>query len=533
MAEPRPTEVAPVLAATTNSHNDVPEVKEPEASTVAEPTTSNDEAILGERELKEAPTRSVWLAWLYMFDWYPSHYPKEERKFLRKLDAFMMTFTSIAFFLKWLDQSNVNSAYVSGMREELGLYGNEYSKFPMFYNIGYVICQVPAMLVFSRPQFTRWFLPSCEVLWSLLTFAQSQLNTAGQIYGTRFLLGVLETPVASGCLFILSSWYKPEELFKRAGLWYVSNNIGVMFGGYLQSAAYTNLNGVGGMSGWRWLFIIDGSISLPLSILGFFIFPGMPMSGKIWWMKEEEHALAQLRLREVGVEAPKKITKALLKRIFLRWHWYLGVLAYILFLSGAYPHGQMAIWLKDLGDKYGTYTVPQINEIPTAAQGVSVISTIIATNLCMVYPTWIIYTIIMSLFMFANICMMVWDIPHDLKFTAFMLFGCSAAVTPILAPTVNWWLKDSAEARAFFSGSMITLGFAVNSFYPLVTFPVVEAPRWKKGYIVNFFFILGAWGFLTAGYFLHQRAEKKQKLREAELALDEDNVKGESVKHVA
>ena len=73
----------------------------------------------------------------------------------------------------------------------------------------------------------------------------------------------------------------------------------------------------------------------------------------------------------------------------------------------------------------------------------------------------------------------------------------------------------------------------MNSFYPLVTFPVVEAPRWKKGYIVNFFFILGAWGFLTAGYFLHQRAEKKQKLREAELALDEDNLKGESVKHVA
>lgn len=60
-----------------------------------------------------------------------------------------------------------------------------------------------------------------RVLWSILTFAQSQLQSAEQIYGTRFLLGVLETPVASGCLFILSSWYKPDELFKRAGLWYV------------------------------------------------------------------------------------------------------------------------------------------------------------------------------------------------------------------------------------------------------------------------------------------------------------------------
>lgn len=142
------------------------------------------------------------------------------------------------------------------MKEELSLYGNEYSKFETFYNIGYVICQVPAMLIFSRPKYTRIFLPTCEVLWSILTFAQSQLQSAPQIYGTRFLLGVLETPVASGCLFILSSWYKPEELFKRAGLWYVSNNVGVMFGGYMQAAAYTNLNGVAGRSGWRWLFII-------------------------------------------------------------------------------------------------------------------------------------------------------------------------------------------------------------------------------------------------------------------------------------
>lgn len=174
----------------------------------------------------------------------------------------------------------------------------------------------------------------------------------------------------------------------------------------MQAAAYTNLNGVGGMSGWRWLFIIDGSISLPLSILGFFIFPGMPMSGRIWWMTEKEYELGQLRMREAGVEAPKKISKDVLKRLFLNWHWYLGIMAYVLFLSGAYPHGQMAIWLKDLANHYGTYTIPQINTIPTGAQGVSVVATIIATNLCMVYPTWVIYQIIMVILLFANICMM-------------------------------------------------------------------------------------------------------------------------------
>ncbi|KAH7031493.1 vitamin H transporter [Microdochium trichocladiopsis] len=476
------------------------------------------------RDLKEAPKRSLWVAWMYIFDWYPSHYPDDERRFLRKLDAYLLTFTSIAFFLKWLDQSNVNSAYVSGMKEELSLYGNEYSMFPMFYNIGYVITQIPAMLFLSRPKYTRWFLPTCEVLWSTLTFAQSQLQSAPQIYGTRFLLGVLETPVASGSLFILASWYKPEELFKRAGLWYVSNNIGVMFGGYLQAAAYTNLNGVHGMAGWRWLFIIDGCISLPLSIMGFFIFPGMPSSKKIWWMSEKELELGRLRMREAGVEEPKKIGKALLRRIFCHWHWYVGVMAYILFLSGAYPHGQMALWLKDEAAKHGTYSVQQINTLPTGAQAVSVVSTILATGLCMIYPTWAIFQIVIAIVAFANICMMVWFIPNALKFVCFYLFGTTACVTPILVPTVNVWLKDSAEARAFFNGSMITLGFAINSFYPLLVFPQVEAPQWKKGYIVNFFFVIGCWAFLTTGYWLHSRWEKRQQARRDVEAIEQQKL---------
>lgn len=475
--------------------------------------------------------RSLWVAWMYMFDWYPKHYPEEERKFLRKLDCFLLSFTSLAFFLKWLDSSNINNAYVSGMKEELGLYGNEYSMFGTFYNIGYIIMQVPCMLLLSRPSLGRWYLPACEVAWSILTFAQCKLNNAQTIYGTRFLLGVLETPVASGSLFILSSWYKPEELFKRTGVWFASNNVGVIMGGYLQAAAYKNLNGVSGMAGWRWLFIIDGCISLPIGLLGFLMFPGMPTSKKPFWMTAAEHELGKKRMKSVGIEEPKKISMQMLKRLFTHWHWYVGVLAYVFFLSSSYPHGQMALWLKDLTSKYGTYTVPQINTIPTGAQGVSIVAAILATSLCMVYPTWIIFLIVESIFLFADICNIVWDIPVGLHFTSYYLFGVSAAVTPILIPTVNHWFKDNAEARAFCTGSMLTLGFAVSAWYPLVVFPVVEAPRWKKGYIVNFFFILGCWSCLTLGFFLYNRQEKREKAarQDEELVIKE---KGDDVRHV-
>jgi len=94
------------------------------------------------------------------------------------------------------------------MKEELNLNGNQYSLFQTFYNVGYIVFQVPSMLLLSRPKYARVFLPTMEVLWSILTFAQCKINSAETIYGTRFLLGVLETPVASGSLYILSSWYR-------------------------------------------------------------------------------------------------------------------------------------------------------------------------------------------------------------------------------------------------------------------------------------------------------------------------------------
>lgn len=54
---------------------------------------------------------------------------------------------------------------------------------------------------------------------------------------------------------ILGSWYRPEELFKRAGMWFMGNSLGSMFSGYLQAAAYKNLNGVHGLAGWQWVSV--------------------------------------------------------------------------------------------------------------------------------------------------------------------------------------------------------------------------------------------------------------------------------------
>ncbi|KAK0118396.1 hypothetical protein ONS95_012685 [Cadophora gregata] len=498
-------------------------------TTVTSSTENLNDPVPGS-SANEAPVRSYKTAWLYLFDWYPSHYSKEEKKMLRKLDAFLLTFCSIAFFLKWLDSSNINNAYVSGMKEDLKLNGNQYSLFGTFYNVGYLICQVPSMMILSRPKLAPFYIPTMEVLWSVLTFAQARLDSAQTIYGTRFLLGVLETPVASGSLYIMSSWYRPEELFKRAGVWYISNNLAVMFGGYLQAAAYNNLDGVGGMAGWRWLFIIDGCISLPLSIAGYFMFPGLPASRKPWWLTEEQHLLARRRMRDAGVQESKNLSWKLVKRVFSTWHFYLAVLCYTFFLSSSYPTGQMALWLKYEAAHGGhPWTIPQINTIPTAVSAVSVVVTILATSLCMVYPLWTVMTVVQGCTLFSIVVLLVWNVPIGIHFFAYFLLGFTAAVTPILIPWVNIIMKDDAEARAFTTGAMLTFGWGIYSFYPIAVFPVLEAPRWKKGYAVEVVFVSMVYILFILGQYLQRRDEKKNGA--AVMVVDEEKL-GDDSTHI-
>jgi ACS family pantothenate transporter-like MFS transporter len=122
----------------------------------------------------------------------------------------------------------------------------------------------------------------------------------------------------------------PQEIGKRAMIFWLAGSIGTLFSGFLQAAAYTNLSGVGGLAGWRWLFIIDGIITMPLALAGFFFFPNLPQGGmKTWWTTEEEHILSLKRMQAIGRAGKESWTIAKTKRILSSWHTYLLPLLYI------------------------------------------------------------------------------------------------------------------------------------------------------------------------------------------------------------
>ncbi|KAH9210186.1 hypothetical protein DL95DRAFT_308477, partial [Leptodontidium sp. 2 PMI_412] len=78
----------------------------------------------------------------------------------------------------------------------------------------------------------------------------------------------------------LGSWYRPDEIVRRSGIFYVSSGVGILTTGLLAARIYKYLHGALGYAGWRWMYIVAASLTFPASIWGFLTFPGTPSAGK-------------------------------------------------------------------------------------------------------------------------------------------------------------------------------------------------------------------------------------------------------------
>lgn len=209
---------------------------------------------------------------------------------------------------------------------------------------------IPSQIILTKVRVATW-IPACELLWTVLTFSLSACNTANQVIGVRFLIGLAESVFYPAAHLVLGSWYKSSELGKRAGILYAVGSAAGMFSGYLQIAVYKNLNGTLGKKGWQWLFIMDGVISLPIALAGFWLYPDFPHNTKAFYLKEEDREMARSRMERAGRAPVNGLGWDIFRRVFLRWHVYPLVLLYIVFSNNGSSNSvnPLTLWLKAEG----------------------------------------------------------------------------------------------------------------------------------------------------------------------------------------
>ncbi|KAH9938523.1 major facilitator superfamily domain-containing protein [Fomitopsis serialis] len=405
---------------------------------------------------------------------------KTERTLLLKIDWFILSYCCLMYFTNYLDRSNVSNAYVSGMKEDLHMYGTEFNKINTIFTCGYIVGMVPNNLMLQVVSPRIWF-PAMQIVWGVLTFCSSAVKNVEQLYAIRFFQGLTEASTFVGTHYILGSWYKPGELGKRSGIFTSSGLIGTLFSGVLQAAVYQHLNGVDGRSGWRWLFIIDGVITLPIALYGFFVFPNTPTTTTAFYLSPEASLILRHR-RPKEHRGLRRPTWDLAKRVLGRWRWYGCSLLFA--ISGETEslgsNNLMGQWLSALGG----YTVEQVDYYPCGVTAVGIASTLVCatwTDATRSRARWPVLVYMSVAVMVAAVCLLVWGSPTGLKFFAYYLAGASYSGQATTFAWANQICADDDQERAVVLASMNMWNNVVNAWWQLVFYPATDAPRFRKG----------------------------------------------------
>ncbi|KAF4460158.1 MFS general substrate transporter [Fusarium albosuccineum] len=460
--------------------------------------------------------------------------PPEQRWLLFKVDAFVLTFASIGYFLKNIDQTNVNNAFLSGMKEDLNMYGNELVTSVSIWTVGYVIGQIPSNLLLTRVS-PRWVIPSLEVGWGIATICTSAVKSYKALYALRFLVGFFESGFYPGIHYMLGSWYTPREIGKRAMIFWLAGSVGNMFSGFLQAAAYTNLGGVHGHAGWRWLFIIDGIITLPLALAGYVFFPNLPQDGvRTWWTTQREHEISVERMNAIGRAGKQPWTKAKVKSILFSWHtWILlyPAMIYVVWNNGA-AQPAMGYWLKSFNVDPPpvpgrSYSVPEINNVmPLPTTGIFIVVALfwgwLSDGPCKGARWPFIYAGAIITMAF-NIPLLKMSLYGNItgRMIIYWFANIGGGAGPLILSWINEICSADSEKRALLVSMGNDLAYVVQAVAPNFVWKTTDFPAARKGYTWSI--ILQVLLILVTALvqFLLWRDEKKAKETAANSGSDE------------
>ncbi|KAJ5459529.1 uncharacterized protein N7458_001081 [Penicillium daleae] len=224
--------------------------------------------------------------------------PEEEKALVRKIDLTLLPTIWIMYLLSYLDRTNIGNAKISGMQTDLNLTSNQYSVALVVFFVGYVVFEVPSNLVLGRTR-PSIFLPSIMVVWGTLTCLMAVIKDFKHLVVLRVLIGCVEAGFAPGVLLVLSSWYKRTEQSKRFGVYISAAILSGAFGGLLAAVIVKHLEGVHGIRGWRWLFIVEGAATIGWALVALFILPDFPSTSRRLSEREKRVAVARLATENV------------------------------------------------------------------------------------------------------------------------------------------------------------------------------------------------------------------------------------------
>ena len=213
----------------------------------------------------------------------------EESAVYRKIDRRIVPVIMIAYVLAFLDRINVGYAQLQ-MKQSLGFSDAVYGLGAGIFFLSYFLCELPSNLWMQKIGARLTFL-RIMVLWGLTSAATMFVVEPWQFYGVRLLLGVFEAGFFPGVILYLTWWYPSHRRGRVTGLFLFGIPITGMIGGPLSGAILTHMDGINGLAGWQWLFVLEGLPTALFGVLVYVLLADRP--GQAKWLDAGERQLVQ------------------------------------------------------------------------------------------------------------------------------------------------------------------------------------------------------------------------------------------------
>ncbi|HXI99666.1 MAG TPA: MFS transporter [Micropepsaceae bacterium] len=264
---------------------------------------------------------------------------------LKKAAWRLVPLLTIAYLFSYLDRNSIGFAALT-MNQDLGLTATQFGAAAGWFFLSYTLCEIPSNIALYRFG-ARYWIGVILIAWGLISAGMSLVKGADSLYFMRFLLGVAEAGFFPGVTFYLASWF-PREYRTRILAWFLaaiplSSLVGAPISGLL-----LGMDGIFGLAGWKWMFIM---VSWPATLLGFVVLRMLPERPQdaAWLSREEIDAIAAMHAAETHDRPKSSILGALTdSRVIL-----LSVVQFG-FTLGSYGVG---IWLPLIFKEYGLSNV--------------------------------------------------------------------------------------------------------------------------------------------------------------------------------
>jgi MFS family permease len=191
---------------------------------------------------------------------------EDTAELIRKVAWRLMPLIMVCYLFAFFDRINISFAKFQ-LQSDLGFSNTAYGLGASLFVVGYVIFEVPSNMLLFKVGARRWIARIMNS-WGLATAAMVFVHTEWQFYGLRFVIGAMEAGFAPGVLYYLTLWFPASFRGRITSLLFLASAFSGLFGAPLSGLVLGNMDGVFGIRGWHWLFLLGG---LPCIVLGLLV----------------------------------------------------------------------------------------------------------------------------------------------------------------------------------------------------------------------------------------------------------------------